>query len=130
MDISETRSEFGCPEAGCDACFCLKVCGSLGKTITIAHLELTAYQWTILVNRTHHGISVQGGAPTIIQSRHGLSPPSVDFGKSIWHAGIGNEQNLQPAAAGLATGTGHRGLRWARIFVFFMHLFYVTVWRY
>lgn len=80
---------------------------SLDNTLVLSHHKLTANQWPLLVYRTHHRISIQRRAPTIIQLRHTSPAPLIGLNKAIWHTGIGNKEHLQTTTAGFTACTSH-----------------------
>jgi len=89
--------------------------GTLGKALVPAHGKRATDPGPLLVDGAHHGVPIQGGTPSIVQPRHGLSTPLIRLDKPFGHPGVGNEHDFQPATAGLAVATGHRALRGRRI---------------
>lgn len=83
----------------------------LGNTLVTAHLKFTTHPGPLVVNRTQHGVSVQGCAPAIIEPRHAMSAPLVYLNKSIGHASVGNQDNFQTATAGRTVCTGRLAAR-------------------
>jgi hypothetical protein len=59
----------------------------------------------LVVDAAQHSVSIQGRAPSVIESRHGHASPSIYRNEAIGNAGVGDEQNLKTATAGLAIKT-------------------------
>jgi hypothetical protein len=94
----------------------LQMGGALVKTLVITRRKFPANPGSHFINRTLHGLAVNGRTPAIGQLRHELHPRLISFDQMLGDAGLGNEHNLQPAAAGLTVGTGYLGVRQEWIF--------------
>jgi hypothetical protein len=84
--------------------------GSLRIAVITTHLKIAAILRAILVNHTHHGVSVEGRTPAIILSRHASPAPLIYHNKMVRYSGIGNKHDFQAATAGLAARTVHVGI--------------------
>ena len=81
---------------------------SFRDALASADLVAAAYRRPALVYAAQHGVSFQGGAPTIGESRHDLSVPWVRLRQFGRHIVLRHQHHLQPAAAGLARAACYR----------------------
>ena len=81
----------------------------LRQAIALPHRKLAADEGAPLVDAAEHGGPVQGGAPAVVAAGHDPAAPGVLLSKNLGHVVVAHQHHLQPAAAGLAGGTGDGG---------------------